>query len=114
MIATTIRAAWLHALNKPSEAPRRFWLAVKAIVAYRFTKPSTLWEVIGYNRLHLGCHKCEIFDRKWGACGDGKTRLSNGDFVGCLCDVEFKTKIPTATCWLHDQGVTDKGWPKEQ
>lgn len=113
MVATTIRAAWLHALNRPREAPRRFWLAAKALWLSRHDQAQTIqsrwrWQA---------CQRCELFDPKWGACGDGKKKLSDGSLVGCLCWMKRKVTIPTATCWLHDQGVTDQGvtdqgWPK--
>lgn len=113
MVATTIRAAWLHALNKPCAALGLFWRAVKAILyafyrAFRKCDRSSQQDA----RKHA-CLHCPIFDRKWNACGDGIRRTKDGKFVGCLCYMPFKVTLPTATCWLHDQGVTDEGWPNE-
>lgn len=111
MIATTLRAAWLHSVNQPKQATARFWLALKAILSKcsRMSGEHLTFAV----RRYKSCQACELFDPKWKACGDGKTKLTSREFVGCLCYMPVKVTIPTATCWLHDQGIKDKGWPIE-
>ena len=107
MILTTLRAAWIHGWDRPQELPSRFMAAARAIVrAHREGKISPKAEA----RLHA-CVHCPIYDPKWQACGNGKRRTSDAQIIGCLCYMPFKVTIPTATCWLHDQGVMDEGWP---
>lgn len=112
MILTTLRAAWKDSLNAPLRAPARFWRAGVAIVKSTFSADILVVNPKSEARLNA-CIRCPIYDPKWQACGDGVKKLENGQYVGCLCYMPFKVTIPTATCWLHDQGVTDQGWPKE-
>lgn len=33
--------------------------------------------------------------------------------MGCYCMMMLKAWFAIARCWLHEQGLTDEGWPVE-
>lgn len=88
-------------------AVRSLW-----VVIFRPDQQTVIDEGAALQRM-VACTHCPIFDHRWKACGNGKRRLENGEFVGCLCYMPMKVHFTRATCWLHDQGVTDKGWPQK-
>lgn len=105
-ITTTLRAAYLHARNEPKTAFWRFWGAFRHIIRFRRSGAAQA-------RARLrACEICPIYDKRWEACGNGVKKLKNGEFVGCLCHMPTKARIPTATCWIRDYGIDDgDGWP---
>jgi len=113
MLWTTIRAAYLHSLNRPRSALKFGIRALRAIwFAASHPPEDTLASEQTARRRLAACEQCPIYDLKWKACGDGQHRLKNGDYVGCLCYMPFKVHLTHATCWLHEQGLTELGWPQ--
>jgi hypothetical protein len=33
--------------------------------------------------------------------------------MGCYCALQFKNWFAVVECWLHEQGLTEAGWPVE-
>lgn len=109
MVLTTLRAALIHGRSHPREFPNRIRMAVVAIWVFLKTRKAS---PLAGRRL-IACVHCPIYDPKWRACGNGTERSKSGAIVGCLCYMPFKVTLPAATCWLHDVGVTDEGWPHQ-
>lgn len=69
------------------------------------------------------CRRCPIFDRRRKTCGNPRAKdpdlrwtnpeTGKDEAMGCWCMMILKSRIANVTCWLHDQGVTDAGWPME-
>ena len=63
-----------------------------------------------YYRRLKHCYRCPVFVRGALTCGPVSV---NGQDLGCFCYMPVKARDPQARCWLHEQGVMDRGWPKD-
>ena len=105
-MAAVVRGAWLHSINRPLRAPRLFLEATRFLWTFwRIGSVSALAD-----RRMETCRACAVFDARWETCGNGKLKHASGDYIGCLCFMPVKSKIPGATCWLNSIGVEDLGW----
>lgn len=81
------------------------WLVIKARL---FHRPSLLSD-----RRTFACKKCQMFDHKFGTCGEVGIVYQDKHFVthplGCWCICRLSNRLPRKDCWAKHHGL-DFGW----
>lgn len=71
----------------------------------RHRESAPFWVYV--HRLHT-CYHCPIFYRPLATCGSPLRKELRG--LGCYCNMQAKSNIINATCWLRDIGDSERGW----
>ena len=81
-------------------AIRKIWKVGLFIVWQRIVGRRTPRAV--YVRRLLACRRCAMFHLPRFSCGWPGLRDSDGNQMGCLCDLRFKASYLAAGCWLDE------------